>query len=224
MLSFKGRVYAAICVGLLYLSGGSIATGGTLLSRDAFLPPRENSFGRIEVCRLLVGNAASDSQLIDCRLRNSKLTAGLGNREVDALNDNAAVVAPVVLLDVPVCPPTITRFIVPIAADTIERQSRGNFAHIGKEVLELLPSLADFDAAPAVLMKVFGLGIGAPPLHRNPASVGAVSRSAPARPPVGALRQILQGDFGLQASARSGRPVSQLRLVNDDIVPAGAAA
>lgn len=31
MLSFKGRVRAAICVGLLYLAGGSIATGGTLL-------------------------------------------------------------------------------------------------------------------------------------------------------------------------------------------------
>lgn len=31
MLSFKGRVRAAICVGLLYLGAGSIATGGTLL-------------------------------------------------------------------------------------------------------------------------------------------------------------------------------------------------
>src|ERR1700754_195273 len=31
MLSFKSRVRAAVCVGLLYLSGGSIATGGTLL-------------------------------------------------------------------------------------------------------------------------------------------------------------------------------------------------
>jgi microcystin-dependent protein len=31
MLSFKGRIRAAICVGILYLSGGSIATSGTLL-------------------------------------------------------------------------------------------------------------------------------------------------------------------------------------------------
>lgn len=38
MLSFKGRVRAAICVGLLYLAGGSIATGGTLL------PPGEQTF------------------------------------------------------------------------------------------------------------------------------------------------------------------------------------
>lgn len=38
MLSFRSRVRAAVCVGLLYLAGGSFATAGTLL------PPGEQTF------------------------------------------------------------------------------------------------------------------------------------------------------------------------------------
>lgn len=206
MMKIRSRIAAAlVTIGLLYLNAGSGAMG-------------------VEIGGLLVGNAKSFRPAADSGLRDAELTTRLGDSEVDAIDDDAAIIAPIVFLGVPVCPPAVAGIIVPVAIDPIDRHAIRHFSHIGKEILERLPSFADRNATPAVQGIALRLWVAATPLHGDPASIGAISGPISACPTVSSLWQIFERAFQAQAPTRPGRSVSQLRFVNSHLITAGTAA
>lgn len=206
MLSLRGRVRAAIVVGLLYLGAGSI-------------------WARcVEICRFLVRNPQPFGPVTDGGLRNSELATCLSDGEIGSLDNHAAIIAPVVLLGVPVGPSAIAGFIISLAMDAIKGQPQGHLAHIGEEVFKPIPTIANLDASPAIQRKILGFWVGAARLHRHPTRVGPVSRLTATRSPMRALGEVLERTFQAKTSARSRRAKPQLGLVNDDFIPAGAAA
>src|ERR1700683_337350 len=51
-------------------------------------------------------------------------------------------------------PPTVARFVVAVVVDALDAVSIRPLAHVGEEVLEDLPALADGDAGAAVMLVV----------------------------------------------------------------------
>lgn len=79
--------------------------------------------------------------------------------------------APVVGLLLGGSPSAIGRFIVPIVVNAVDAQPVRALAHIGKEVPEGAPSLADRDTTSAVEMIVPRVGVSAAAEYRGPALV-----------------------------------------------------
>lgn len=82
-------------------------------------------------------------------------------------------------------PTTVTRLVVAIRIDPIERMAGWPFAHVGKEGQEAVivkPPITDPDTSPAVMWVSDVLRVRAARLHRSPALVGAAAvavRSSP---------------------------------------------
>lgn len=224
MLSFRSRVRAAFLGLALVGSYAGSVQGGTLLSGGSFVPPRgARAIDGIEVGRLLIRNPQSFGSVPDATPGYSEFPARLGNGQIDALDDHAAVkTAPVSLLGVPVRPTTISGFVVPFTSDSIQRQTCGNFAHVGEEILERRhPSLANGNPARPVEAKFLGLWVVAALLHPAPAIVGPRilgAASVPVRAfPLAAL-------FSGQAAARFGVAAPEFVFLNNGFSAAGAAA
>src|SRR5689334_10203953 len=65
-------------------------------------------------------------------------------------------------------PSAITRFIVPVVIDAVERAPARRVAHVGIEVREAIPSLAHGNAAPSIMWIVPSIGVGAALFHARP--------------------------------------------------------
>ena len=70
-------------------------------------------------------------------------------------------------------PLTVTRFIVALVADAVERHSRRRFAHICEEGFEAFaPAFANFNASAAVIFELACLRIAAALDHGVPGIIG----------------------------------------------------
>ena len=83
-------------------------------------------------------------------------------------------------------PAAISRRVVAIYVDAIERLFWGPVAHVGKKVLEARPPLANFDATPSIVRVLGMCGHPATAPHRYPRVIGPV-RSEPVRAAMCAL-------------------------------------
>lgn len=197
MLKLKNRLRAAVCIGLLYLAGGSIRTL------------------RVEIRRLLVGNPQPFGSVAYGSPANSKLSAGLGDRQINASDDHSAIVCTVPLLGFPISPSAIAGFVAPFAADSIQRQAGRGLSHIGEEIVERVqPSVTDRDAAGTVKPKLLGFRIVAALLHAAPAIVGArILRAASM-----SMRPLIPNrHLAGQATARFGVAASKLVIFDHDL-------
>lgn len=70
-------------------------------------------------------------------------------------------------------PSAISRFVVPIVVDTVNRDtvSFGFGSHVGDEVLKHLPTVTDSDASTSVVFPISSSGVGTSIPHIRPASV-----------------------------------------------------
>ena len=69
-------------------------------------------------------------------------------------------------------PSAIPRFVGTVIVDTVDGQSpSGRFAHVGQEVLELPPAVADGDTSASVVPKSRRVRIGATGQHHFPAAI-----------------------------------------------------
>ncbi len=94
-------------------------------------------------------------------------------------------------------------------------------SHVGKEVLKFMPALANLDAAPAVACIVWAIGVMAALHHVGPGLVflGLLPNSGMAVSGIG-----FGGLLALQASARPGVTVGQLRSIDNGLRAALAQA
>jgi hypothetical protein len=69
-------------------------------------------------------------------------------------------------------PATIAGLVVPVIIETIKRSVGWTLSHIGEEVFKLLPSWANFNPAPSIVLIARVIGIGAPCMHRGPTRIG----------------------------------------------------
>src|SRR5262245_14671364 len=76
-------------------------------------------------------------------------------------------------------PPAILRAIATIIVDAINGHLRWAFAHIGQEVAEIQPALADRNAPAAPVGKLYGFGIRTSLDHVCPTHVGRTLASIP---------------------------------------------
>ena len=79
--------------------------------------------------------------------------------------DATTLVAPLFLCG---SPTAVLRFVVAVDIDPVERLAFRSFPHIGKEVFECLPSLADSDPSTTVSLVSVGAGFGTAVVHGDP--------------------------------------------------------
>lgn len=183
MLRTRSRIAAALAtIGLLYLNAGSVAMG-------------------VEVGGLLVGNAKSFRAVSDGRPVNIKSPTCLSDRHINALEDDAAVIASISFLRRPVSPAAIAWLIIPIAPDAVQAQPIRHFAHVGQEVFEPLPPLTDPHTLSTVPAIVFAALVLTPALHGYPARVSAGPGLPSTGMAVSGFWQIRNRSLSLEASA-----------------------
>ncbi len=101
------------------------------------------------------GNIQSDTPILDAQRFTINRNPSIGG-SVSSLSGHSR-------------PTTIVWFIIPVVIDPVDRISFGRaLSHIGKEVLELLPSLADLDASISIPMILCVIWIRAPIFHLGP--------------------------------------------------------
>lgn len=108
-------------------------------------------------------SATHDGEVIDCR--NSR---PLGDGLSLAINRKASIVPAIVSLGFFVSPTAIVRLIVAIGIDAVNCQPRRRLAHVGQEILEQKPSIANSDAASAVVTELSALRSETAALHKLP--------------------------------------------------------
>lgn len=124
---------------------------------------------------------------VDARIESistqSEVSKPLGQRLRDALDLDPTVGPKVVVLLEQRGPAAVCRLVVPVVIDAVDREvrplgppSRGSQSHVGEEIVEDIPALADMDASTAVIFPVLVLGVGAPVPHLAPRVV--LSRQA----------------------------------------------
>ena len=110
-------------------------------------------------------------------------------------------------------PAAVIRAIVGIYVNAVNRVGAGWCgSHVGKEVLKLVPLLANLDSAPAVVWVILAAGIVAALHHVCPGLVflGLLPDAGMAVRGVG-----FRSSLPLKASARPRMPVGQLRSINN---------
>lgn len=100
------------------------------------------------------------------------------------------------------CPPAVIRRVIGVIVDSFKRHAWNRLAHVVKEVIEVLPSFTDFDAASAILRPVRIALVFAPSEHTGPYFIYARATHA-------VLHGSRQSRFASQASATFGVAVSQ---------------
>lgn len=73
------------------------------------------------------------------------------------------------------CPSTVARLVITVVVNSVQRGSRRTLAHIGKEVLVGVPTLANTNAAPAIKLVTVVTRVIAPLPHGNPCAIGGRS-------------------------------------------------
>jgi hypothetical protein len=112
------------------------------------------------------------------------------------------------------CPAAIARLVIPVIVDTIKRQIAWRVAHIGVEVGERQPALADCDAATAIVYVPLMLGVRAAHAHLGPNVIDPTARLA-VRGGVPRLASgFLTGFFATDTAARISVPAQQARFVD----------
>jgi hypothetical protein len=79
-------------------------------------------------------------------------------------------------------PPTVTGLVVAVVVDAIDGAAVGSLAHVGEEVGEGVPALADGDPSSAVVGPVLASGVVAALEHGLPDSVAASALASMFRP------------------------------------------
>lgn len=116
---------------------------------------------------------------VNSRVRETSLFAPFGKALRHAINRQVDRVALVVVLLLSCCPPAVAGLIVAVDILPIERHSAGSITHVGVEVLERHPPLADLDASAAVEREVPLVSmVEAAIQHRTPSRIGFGFRHA----------------------------------------------
>ena len=221
MLSFRSRVRAAFLgLALVGSYAGSVQAGTAHMTTAAGI----YAVFCVVVGRFLVRNAKSFRAVTDGSSINAEMPADLRYGKIDALDDDAPIVPSVAFLGRPVGPSAIGGLIVPVRIYAIERKAERGLSHVFQEVLELQPSLTNLDAAPAVPLEPMSVRVCASLPHGHPTGISARAPLSACAAVGARVREVLERRLNLQTPARPGRPVSQLRFVNNDFIPAGAAA
>lgn len=131
-----------------------------------------------------------------CPLRQGQRLAQVDQRDC---------IGSVSLLNDPGCPSTVARFVVPVVVHPVDRESlavRG--AHVGHEGIQRGPSLADRDAASAVMWVSRIFWIRRSTMHGVPDVVQRMSMQA--------VRCLFRSrNFALKASTRFAHPQAKMR-------------
>lgn len=116
------------------------------------------------------------------------------------------------------CPAAVARLVVPVVVNSVDRVPiTGSLAHVREEVLEFVPSLADRDASPAVVVEIGIVGVAATRPHSHQSL--PLDRLGTT---VSAFR--LGGTLPVEAPTALRVPVSESPSENDQAVPALACA
>lgn len=107
-----------------------------------------------------------------------KKLSPLGERHFPVLVGKRYVASPVVRLFLCGGPSTIFRTVVTLVVYSIYRMIRRSLTHVGKEVSESKPSVADFDSSSAVPGIGAHVGLLAPGLHMRPDLISSSFTSA----------------------------------------------
>jgi len=115
-------------------------------------------------------------------------------------------------------PATIVWFVIAIVVNAIKREARRLFAHVRKEIFKAVaPTVANLDAATAVIFKLFNPWIVASRFHVGPsAECGTVSKS------VG--NTLFPSSFPLKAAARLRVTATQITCTDGYFNSASTAA
>lgn len=95
--------------------------------------------------------------------------------ERDAVSGDEAIAASVSSLLKPSGPTAVSRFVIHVVLDPIERHAVRRITHIGVEICEALPPLAHLDPAPAISREISAIRLLASAQHEPPNHVCAGS-------------------------------------------------
>jgi len=144
----------------------------------AHLAPTTGRDAAVRSQRKCVGYVPSAlDSIVDHKARDSETLGPFGHRQCDSVmrQPNGVLSRAFVFLLLQHCRPSaVARLIVAVAVDTINRMSfGGRMSHVGKESWEMIPSLADFYAAPAVVLPRVAVRIVAAGSQPGPRPIGA---------------------------------------------------
>ncbi len=123
----------------------------------------------------------------------------LRNSHSSAVNSDNAVVSLIATLFDSSRPSTVFGCVISVIVDAFQRHTPFRKAHVSKEIVKNLPSLADFDP-PSTVSRVAGfLNVLASPLHGRPDAVNLVSGKSV--PFVGRPQLALEASTGLSQPA-----------------------
>lgn len=148
----------------------------------------------------------------DARAREANFPGPCGDTLSTPIVRQIATVAAVLHLLLVCSPSAVARFVVPVVVDTVEFETSRCFAHVGKEVLEGVPSFAHLDAPPSVVYKSRMSRVETSTTHCSPYLVGGSFRHS-----VGCLNPALVGcGFASQATTAASPPIAQIFTVHDN--------
>lgn len=110
-------------------------------------------------------------------------------------------------------PPAVSRLVIAVCVDALDRQTVWPLAHVGEEVREPVPPITDRDATRAVMTVALVSRILAAGNHSQPNDVRGCSG-------VPVLKIPVSGYLPLKTSARPGMATAQLAAVNGTLVAA----
>lgn len=89
----------------------------------------------------------------------------------DAANGKKAIISRVAGLFSSSGPTAISRFVIAIVVDAVNRLANGALAHIGKKILELIPSFTNTNSSAPIVFVLRNMFVSAPGTHTCPTSV-----------------------------------------------------